>query len=199
MERIMWRRHWGGPEGRGERMFEKGEFKYLILDLLQQQPGHGYELIRRLEERSGGHYAPSPGVVYPTLQMLEDMGCVAVTQESGRKVYAITEEGRRVLAEHGARVDDIREHMHRWHDTWHGERFHDPLHALRDLKQFMSNRGRGWDLTPDKARRIGEVITRARRDIEAILAERPSDTVGAAPHQGPSDSPRAPGSGPVTV
>src|SRR5262245_1912732 len=87
LEKIMWRRHWGGPEGRGERMFEKGEFKYLILDLLQQQPAHGYELIRRLEERSGGHYAPSPGLVYPTLQMLEDMGCVAVTQESGRKVY----------------------------------------------------------------------------------------------------------------
>jgi DNA-binding PadR family transcriptional regulator len=195
----MWRRHWGGPEGRGERVFEKGEFKYVILDLLQQQPDHGYELIRRLEERSGGHYAPSPGVVYPTLQMLEDMGCAAVTQETGRKVYTITDEGRRLLAEHGARVDDIREQMHRWQDTGHGERFHDPLHAVRELKQFLSNRGRGWELTPDKARRIGEVITNARREIETILTERPSDPVGAATQQGPNGSPRTPDGGPVTV
>jgi DNA-binding PadR family transcriptional regulator len=161
-------------EGRRERVFEKGDFKYVILDLLQEQPSHGYELIRRLEERFGGRYAPSPGVVYPTLQMLEDMGCVVASQEEGRKVYTITDAGRRFLAERGARVDDIRERMHRWHgEAHHGQHPH-PLQMVRELAGFLGGRGRRWDLDEDKARRIGEVVARAKREIEAILAEPPA-------------------------
>ena len=68
------------------QMFERGDLKYVILEQLKDKPAHGYELIKALEERFGGFYAPSPGAVYPTLQMLEDMGYVSSVQQDGRKV-----------------------------------------------------------------------------------------------------------------
>jgi hypothetical protein len=120
------------------------------------------------------------------------MGGVVARQEEGRKVYAITDEGRRFLAERGERVDDIRERMHRWHGGWPGDEIGTPLQALRDLGRMLGGRRGPWDLDADKARRIGEVIARARRDIEAILAERPAaaDTAPeTAPASGAAASP----------
>lgn len=86
----------GGP---GPRMFERGYLKYALLDLLQDQPKHGYEMMKDLEERTGGFYAPSAGAVYPTLQMLEDRGWTTSETIEGKKVYTITDTGRAALAE----------------------------------------------------------------------------------------------------
>ncbi|HVD35339.1 MAG TPA: PadR family transcriptional regulator, partial [Rubrobacter sp.] len=94
-----------GP--RRGRMFERGDLKYVILDMLKDEPAHGYEIIRRLEERSRGFYSPSPGSVYPTLQLFEDMGQVTSTERDGKKVYAITDEGRKYLEENRRFVDAI--------------------------------------------------------------------------------------------
>src|SRR6266481_6377111 len=89
----------GGPFG-GGRMFEQGDLKFVILRLLDEKPRHGYEIIKELEERSGGRYTPSPGTVYPTLTMLEDMGFASATvEEGGKKVYSITDAGRQHLSE----------------------------------------------------------------------------------------------------
>src|SRR5690242_5212614 len=93
----------GGPRGRrggfrGGRMFEQGDLKYVILKLLEEKPRHGYEIIKELEDRFRGVYAPSPGTVYPTLTMLEDLGYArAMPEEGGRKIYEITDEGRKHL------------------------------------------------------------------------------------------------------
>src|SRR5512134_1634402 len=80
-----------GPRGRHRRpgrIFEQGDLKYVILKLLAEKPRHGYEIIKELEDRFGGAYSPSPGTVYPTLTMLEDLGYAQVnTDESGRKTY----------------------------------------------------------------------------------------------------------------
>jgi DNA-binding PadR family transcriptional regulator len=73
--------------------FQKGDLKYVLLDLIKEKPRHGYDIIRALEEQSRGMYAPSAGVVYPTLQMLEEMGYTKSDQLDGKKVYSITEEG----------------------------------------------------------------------------------------------------------
>lgn len=192
----MFRRHGEWHEERRERVLGKGDFKYVILDLLQEQPSHGYQVIKRLEERFGGMYAPSPGAVYPTLQLLEDMGAVTATAEEGRKVYEITDEGRRILAERGARVDDIRERMERWRGPWGGEQ-HDPRRLLRDIARSFGKRQGPWDMDPDKARRISEVVLRARREIEAILAEPPAAT---GPRPEPEPGPRTgPASGPAVL
>src|SRR3954447_21994269 len=90
-----------GTAGRRQygRPFAKGQFKFIVLRLLAEQPSHGYELIRALEERLDGRYTPSPGVLYPTLQMLEDLGYVQAQEHEGRKVYTVTEAGHRYLAE----------------------------------------------------------------------------------------------------
>src|SRR6476469_8392267 len=85
------RRGRGGPF-RGGRMFEQGDLKYVILQLLEEKPRHGYEIIKALEERFGGAYSPSAGTVYPTLTLLEDLGYARVTfAAGGKKVYSITD------------------------------------------------------------------------------------------------------------
>ncbi|TMF92987.1 MAG: PadR family transcriptional regulator [Chloroflexi bacterium] len=101
------------------QMFERGDLKYVILDQLKDKPAHGYELIKALEERFGGFYAPSPGAVYPTLQMLEDMGYVSSVQEDGRKVYSITDAGRTFMTERRPQVDEVFSRMkERWGAEW---------------------------------------------------------------------------------
>lgn len=85
--------------GGGGRMFEHGALRWVLLSLIAQKPSHGYELIKTIEERMGGTYVPSPGVIYPSLTLLEDMGALDVIVEGGKKRYAITEEGQRLLAE----------------------------------------------------------------------------------------------------
>jgi len=81
---------WRGPRG---SYYGRGNVKFAILDLLKEQPRHGYDIIREMEERSGGAYSPSPGVIYPTLQALEDQDFVKSVEQDGKKVYSITEAG----------------------------------------------------------------------------------------------------------
>src|SRR3954466_1869277 len=103
----------GGPRGRGwkgraGRVFEQGDLKYVILRLLAEKPRHGYEIIKELEDRFGGAYSPSPGTVYPTLSLLEDLGYAsAVVEEGNRKVFEITDAGRKYLEDNRSVVDDI--------------------------------------------------------------------------------------------
>ncbi len=85
-----------GPAG-GRGRARRGDARYILLDALHDSPKHGYEIIKSLEERSGGKYVPSPGTVYPTLQYLEDQGFVRATEEADRRVYQLTEAGRAEL------------------------------------------------------------------------------------------------------
>ena len=86
---------------RPERPFRKGDFKYTILQYLKDKSSYGYEIIRGLETRFHGWYIPSPGIVYPTLQMLQEMGYVTVAERDGKRVYTITKQGRQFLTERG--------------------------------------------------------------------------------------------------
>lgn len=95
--RMRGERH--GRRGGGGRMFEHGALRWVLLSMIADKPSHGYELIKEIESRMGGTYAPSPGVIYPSLALLEDMGAVSVAAEGGKKRYAITDEGRRLLTE----------------------------------------------------------------------------------------------------
>ena len=88
---------WRGPRG---SYYGRGNVKFAILDLLKEQPRHGYDIIREMEERSGGIYSPSPGVIYPTLQALEDQDFVKAAEDGGKKVYSITEAGLAYLQGH---------------------------------------------------------------------------------------------------
>lgn len=85
----------------------RGTFRYLILHVLSEGPMHGYGIMQRVQELFGGLYTPSPGIVYPTLQLLEDLGYVRSSRRGRRRVYSLTSEGKRVLEEHRAEVEEI--------------------------------------------------------------------------------------------
>lgn len=153
------------------RLFEKGDLKYVILDLLKDKPAHGYEIIRALEEHSHGFYSPSAGSVYPTLQLLEDMGYVKASEQDGKKVYTITEEGRNFLKEREETIQKIKDHMRGWWGSANREEFHEAMHEtmheFQDLAYIF--RRKAHKLDPDKLKRIKEIISKACRDIEAIM------------------------------
>ena len=104
---------WGGRRGRDrKRMFGGGELRLVLLKLIADQPRHGYELIKAIEELTGGDYAPSPGIVYPTLTMLEDMGLIAEAKSKDtKKVFEATGEGRAHLEENSAEVEELIERL----------------------------------------------------------------------------------------
>ena len=101
-------RHGRGGRHGGGRLFDYGELRLLLLAMIAERPWHGYELIKAIEERFGGSYSPSPGVIYPTLAWLDDMGYAAIEPvEAGRKRYRITAEGEAFLVANRAAADEL--------------------------------------------------------------------------------------------
>ena len=151
----------GGSHGRRGRVFDQGDLRLLLLSLIAEQPSHGYELIRLIEEKLGGAYTPSPGVVYPTLTLLEELGYATVeAQEGGRKLYSVTDAGRAHLAESAetvqrmrGRMDDARErsgHAPAPAPPRHGEPAHGPAAEAGDRRA----RSRAGARPGDGARRL---------------------------------------------
>lgn len=155
--------------GPHQRIFEKGDLKYIILNLVKDKPSHGYEIMRALEESCHGFYTPSAGSVYPTLQMLEDMGYVGSLERDGKKVYTITEEGKKFLNERQEVVDKIKGQMKDWWGPHKSEDFHGSMQELGSLWRLIGHR----PVRPgtEKWARIREVIARARREIEDIIGK----------------------------
>ena len=117
-----WRRHFGGGLGgrhgmgggemmRAGRMLAQGDLRLIALALIAEQPRHGYEIIKLLEDRTAGWYSPSPGIVYPTLTYLEEAGYVTAQADGAKKLYSITDEGRAHLDENRDFVDAVLERM----------------------------------------------------------------------------------------
>jgi len=155
------------PGPRHTRHFRRGDLKYVILHLVKDQPRHGYDIIRALEEYSHGLYTPSPGVVYPTLQLLEEMGHVTSEQQEGKKVYSITQEGLDFLAKGEKRSNDIRRHMARWWDIANFEEVGGVMQSYRELGQMLRKDLRG--ATAEKLEHVQQVIAKAYQDIEDTL------------------------------
>ena len=152
-----------------ETSFQKGDLKYVILDLIKDKPRHGYEIIRELEELSHGLYTPSPGAVYPTLQMLEEMGYASATEQDGKKIYAITEQGLRFLTERKDSADEVRSQMKR---KWSFKNIGKMAMMMKEYHALENLLGRGLrSLDADKMQRIRQVLISAYQEIEAILEE----------------------------
>jgi DNA-binding PadR family transcriptional regulator len=147
-------------------MFESGEVKYVILRLLKEKPRHGYEIMRALEEKMGGCYTPSAGTVYPTLQLLEDQGYIRAVETEGKKVYHMTPEGEKFLAEHRDILDDI---LERIRDTVHDFAGGDmgELHSAF-ARVARVTFGRAWRKGPEHPalKRVSEILRKAADDIE---------------------------------
>ncbi|MDC7784870.1 PadR family transcriptional regulator [Rhodoplanes sp. TEM] len=169
----------GGDFGRVGRMLAQGDLRLLALALIAEQPRHGYEIIKVLEEKTAGWYAPSPGVVYPTLTWLEEAGWVTGETEGSKKLYTITEDGRGALAENKALVEAVLERLaavgekaERWRrraerdETERGPRVSRLVDAAVDnLRDIAADRFRG---DAEAEARIVEVLARAAAELRKI-------------------------------
>jgi DNA-binding PadR family transcriptional regulator len=171
---------WGG-HGRGRggprrgRIFEQGDLKYVILRLLAEKPRHGYEIIKELEERFGGTYAPSAGTVYPTLALLEDLGYASVApEEGGKKVYAITPAGEKYLEENKGAVEDIFERIQTFGSSILSESMMDVNRAFGRLARatYTTVPWQSGDKTV--ASELKEILERAAQEIEELSRKKPS-------------------------
>jgi DNA-binding PadR family transcriptional regulator len=178
----------GDDAGMGGRAFGMGrkltsvDLQLLILRLLLDKPRHGYEIIKALDERSKGFYVPSPGMVYPALTYLEEIGHATIETDGARKLYHITHTGRQHLEDHRASADAlfaqfgrVGERMERVRralgadeaeEGYAGEPgrrgSRELMRARRDLKLALAGR---WDSSPEEQRRIAEILRRATADI----------------------------------
>jgi DNA-binding PadR family transcriptional regulator len=157
------------PFERHSRIFEKGDLKYVILSLLKDKPSHGYEIIRALEDYFHGFYTPSAGSVYPTLQMLEDMGYVSASERDGKKVYTVSAEGLKFLKEQAGVIDKIKCQMDEWWHPRNIEEFHDTIDELRGLGRLVGQKAH--HLGPEKWTQIKDIVMRAHKEIEEILGK----------------------------
>ncbi len=157
---------------------ERGMLRYVILGVLNEGPKHGYEVIKVLEERTGGRYSPSPGTLYPTLQYMEDLGLVRSDQEADRRVYHLTESGSAELQEHTGLVENF----------WSRFREHTPsrtsLHelkflgdALGDLIRTVKSGLRGAAIEGDQEtiRKVRRALARCENEVREIIAQSASD------------------------
>jgi DNA-binding PadR family transcriptional regulator len=164
-----------GPKGPGLRwrFYDRGDLKFVILRLLREKPMHGYEVMRALEEGSGGWYRASPGSVYPTLQMLEDQGYVRGEERNGKKVYEITDAGREYLREHSEVVDEIRERVADFTSSEFRSQMGGLARSFTRLTQTAAERAFKWPNDPDVAAQIREILDRATHELEGVRPKTP--------------------------
>jgi len=158
--------HRGGRGGLG-RFFAHGDLRLVLLNLIAKKPRHGYELIKAIEEAAGGAYSPSPGVVYPTLTLLEELGSVTVSTEgeSGRKLHTITEQGRAYLDANRPALEALQARM-----GAAGEQSRGPapqiLRAMENLKVALRLRMTRGPLSQAEAEAIAAALDAAAQAVE---------------------------------
>lgn len=153
------------PRPKRERLFQRGDLKYIILQYVKAKPSHGYEIIRAMEERFHGFYTPSPGTIYPTLQTLEEMGYISVVEQEEKKVYTITDKGNQFLAEQKEFGERIRKQIRNW---WNAENVDDISKTMREfdlLAQAIIDTVRTAD--KEKLSRIREIISSAYEKLSS--------------------------------
>jgi DNA-binding PadR family transcriptional regulator len=154
----------GGPG----RFFDHGDLRFVLLKLIADQPSHGYEMIKAVEQAVGGAYSPSPGVVYPTLTLLEELGYVAGAQEAGgKKLYTITPEGQAFLEANTRQVEHI---FGRMAEAASRSAVGAPrlLRAQENLKTALRLKLTGGALTDDQVAAIAKLLDDAAQAIEAV-------------------------------
>jgi DNA-binding PadR family transcriptional regulator len=158
-----------GGFGRRGRAFDYGDLRLLVLTTIAEQPRHGYDVIKVIEERFGGAYTPSPGVVYPALAMLEEMDLIVLAEsEGGRKRYAITDSGRAQLEVERTRLDALMARMGQAHAEGGGRRGAPApiLRAMENIKLALRLRIARGDVGAAQADAIAAALDEAARAIE---------------------------------
>jgi DNA-binding PadR family transcriptional regulator len=149
---------------------ERGVVRYLVLDAIEKQPRHGYEIMTAITEKTGGQYKPSPGVIYPTLQMLEELGFVKGSEQDGRRTYAITTDGKDDLAKHREDVDDFFAQTDGGGDEGtHREEFAALAMGIAKLFKKLRRAAKHGALRPATLRALHKVLDETTKRIDEIL------------------------------
>jgi DNA-binding PadR family transcriptional regulator len=182
-----WRRGPGGPGGGGggdnpwrgrggwRELFEerppradRGAVRYLVLDALTESPRHGYEIMAAIEAKSHGSYRPSPGVIYPTLQLLEELGHVKTSVRDDKKTYAISAAGKSELEEHR---DDVASFYEQTEGVWddHAGDLMELAHIIKRMMRTVRRSARRGRLTPAMMAKIRAILDDSVRKLEALF------------------------------
>jgi DNA-binding PadR family transcriptional regulator len=155
--------------GGRERLFDSGELRLVILNLVAEKPSYGYEIIKAIEERLSGGYAPSPGVVYPTLTLLEEEGYATVSSaEGGKKLYTVTAQGAEHLKANQGVLKAIFGRMEQAGRAFGRGRSPQIMRAMMNLGFALRMRADRGSLTPEQIRKIAEAIDAAARVIDEV-------------------------------
>lgn len=159
-------RHRGGPfGGRGPRMFDPGALRLVVLGLIAEEPRHGYDIIKALEARFQGAYSPSPGAIYPMLQMLEEADLVSSTMNGNKRLFTITGEGRAWLEENRAELDKINAQLDEASEEISGFAIGEEMRALR---RAIHGKLRSGTLTAEQAEKARDILRKARVDLDDL-------------------------------
>ncbi len=164
-----WGREEGERGGRRRRVFDSGELRLILLKLIADQPRHGYDLIRAIEELSGGVYVPSPGIVYPTLTMLNDMGQIEEASSAGaRKAFSITADGSAHLAERKAEVDALLARLAEFATARERTDRGPVRRAMQNLRAVLINRFERDDVSSETTHQVAAILDEAAQRIEKL-------------------------------
>ncbi|MEM6266932.1 MAG: PadR family transcriptional regulator [Pseudomonadota bacterium] len=167
-----WGGDWSGgsrSRRRRRRMFGSGELRLALLALIAEEPRHGYELIKAIEDLTGGAYAPSPGAVYPTLQLLADEGKIAEAEAEGaKKPFEVTADGTAELEERKDEVDALMERLGEHGERAEKVRSPDLFRAMGNLGNVLKNRARAGTLDEDAMNEIVDIIDEVAKRIERL-------------------------------
>ena len=171
----------GGFDDRGRGRFrdlfderppraDRGAVRFLVMDALREAPRHGYEIMAAIEAKSHGSYRPSPGVVYPTLQLLEELGHVRASSKDDKKVYALTAAGTKELDEH---ADDVASFYEQAEGVWqdHGDELFELAHLVRKMMRTVRRAARRGRLTSARAAKLRAIMEDAFAKLEALFDE----------------------------
>ena len=162
--------HGGGRRhhrrGRSGRLFDHGELRLVVLGLISERPRHGYEIIKEIEDRVSGTYSPSPGVIYPTLTMLEELGHATVAESAGKKLYAVTDEGTAYLTANQPALDHALARMKSVNTAHGGGPAPEIMRARENLKLALRLREARGPLTEQQVRAIAAALDAATVAIE---------------------------------
>lgn len=160
--------HWGrGRHGGGRRMFDQGDLRLVVLALLGGQPRHGYELIKEIADLSGGLYAPSPGVIYPLLTMLDELGLAQLEASDGaKKLYALTAAGHEELAAKRAEAEQLLARLAAAKDRSSGGRAPQIVRAVENFRTALRLRLNRGPLSDDEINNIAAAIDSAAAAVE---------------------------------
>jgi len=157
--------HRFGRGGRLARFLEHGDLRLLVLHLIQEKPRHGYEIIKAVEDLTGGAYAPSPGVIYPTLTMLEELGQLTATTEGARKSYEITAAGAEVLDKEAPALAGL---LARLSATQGREGAAPVIRAMENLRTALRLKFQTRETAAELVRKVADLLDEAARKIEDL-------------------------------